>query len=703
MKKIFRRYLGLFVLSAIVGALVLPRATFAAGWVEITSPTSNNLLAIDCYSVTYCVAVGESGTVLYTPSAGSWSLGSSGTSVTLRGVDMVSTTTAIAVGDDGTIIKTTDRGATWSALSSGETNDFYTVVLPSTSVGYVAGSDGKVLKTTDGGSNWSSVPVGGPAQYRAIDALNTSIVWVAAESGIIYRTADGGSTWTDASYSSAVDIEAIDVLTASMAVIGGDGSLVAKSTDSGASWSSVTPTGIGSSETVVDLSFWTSNGGVAIGSAGSISGTTDNAVTWSQDTTLTSFPSLTDATSPSVGIRYVVGASGFIGSYDTYGPSAPTDLTIDGQTGETIYTDDDTPTMSWSAAVDALGTDISLYEFSTDDQTTWSTTDSPTSHTLTSLSEGSYDVAVRGEDALGNSGDEVTATLVVDLTAPTVGTAAPITATAGTSTTFTVTASDSLSGMDSCTLYAGTSSLGSMTYSATTGYWSVAASLSSAGSYSLFATCLDEAGNSTSGTAATLTVSASSSGSGSSSSGSGSSGSGSSEPSSSSGGGSEPIEEDHEAQKGDLLKISCSADSEVNDPCRAVYYFGNDGTRHAFPNEKVYFSWYDDFNDVVIISDEIMASIRLGSNVTYRPGVTMVKFVTVNTVYVVGTAGELRAIDSESTAAAIYGSDWNKKIDDISDAFFPNYIFGDDVDDADDYDPEEVEASAESIDDILHG
>ena len=59
----------------------------------------------------------------------------------------------------------------------------------------------------------------------------------------------------------------------------------------------------------------------------------------------------------------------------------------------------------------------------------------------------------------------------------------------------------------------------------------------------------------------------------------------------------------------------------------------------------------------------------------------------------------LRGITSEDVATDLYGSDWNTKIDDISDAFFGNYSFGDDVDDASDYDVDDALDSVSSLDD----
>lgn len=108
----------------------------------------------------------------------------------------------------------------------------------------------------------------------------------------------------------------------------------------------------------------------------------------------------------------------------------------------------------------------------------------------------------------------------------------------------------------------------------------------------------------------------------------------------------------------------------------AVYYCGMDGKRYVFPNEKTYFSWYSGFGEVTTISTQTMSSIMIGGNVTYRPGMRMVKITSDPKVYAVAKGGILRPIASEAVAQELYGSDWNTKIDDISDAFFVNYTVG---------------------------
>mgnify|MGYP002725642765 CR=1 FL=1 len=108
----------------------------------------------------------------------------------------------------------------------------------------------------------------------------------------------------------------------------------------------------------------------------------------------------------------------------------------------------------------------------------------------------------------------------------------------------------------------------------------------------------------------------------------------------------------------------------------AVYYYGEDGMRYVFPNDKTYFTWYENFDDVVWLTDSDMSTIQIGGNVTYKPGVRMIKINSDPTVYAVAAGGELRGIDSEEIAIELYGSNWNTMIDDVPDGFFSNYSIG---------------------------
>lgn len=152
---------------------------------------------------------------------------------------------------------------------------------------------------------------------------------------------------------------------------------------------------------------------------------------------------------------------------------------------------------------------------------------------------------------------------------------------------------------------------------------------------------------------------------------------------------------------GTLIKMPCPIGASVNHPCKAVYFYGRDGKRHPFPHEKTYFSWYPNFGSVQNVSQEALSALPLGTNVTYRPGVRLVKFQTLNTVYAVTRGGLLRALASESVAVAVYGTTWNRQVDDIGDAFFSNYTFGTDITQANQYVPLTETAAVLSIDDNL--
>ncbi|MDO8584019.1 MAG: hypothetical protein Q7R83_02460 [bacterium] len=138
---------------------------------------------------------------------------------------------------------------------------------------------------------------------------------------------------------------------------------------------------------------------------------------------------------------------------------------------------------------------------------------------------------------------------------------------------------------------------------------------------------------------------------------------------------------------GDLIKGSGSA----------VYYFAPNGRRFVFPNEKTYFTWYVDFSTVRTIPDNALSSLPLGGNVTYRPGMKLVKITTDPRVYAVERAGVLRHISSEQLAAQLYGINWATQVQDVPDAFFVNYTVGGQITNVNQYIPQNVVTLTTSI------
>ena len=130
----------------------------------------------------------------------------------------------------------------------------------------------------------------------------------------------------------------------------------------------------------------------------------------------------------------------------------------------------------------------------------------------------------------------------------------------------------------------------------------------------------------------------------------------------------------------------------------AVYYYGYDGFRYVFPNDKTYFTWYKDFSGVKMISDADMGTIQIGGNVTYKPGVRMLKIESDPKTYAVDAGGTLRWVSTEAVAVALYGGNWNTMIDDVPDAFFPNYKQGQEIDSVSDFNVTGAIAAAIDID-----
>ncbi|MBD3359386.1 MAG: hypothetical protein GF365_01605 [Candidatus Buchananbacteria bacterium] len=123
-------------------------------------------------------------------------------------------------------------------------------------------------------------------------------------------------------------------------------------------------------------------------------------------------------------------------------------------------------------------------------------------------------------------------------------------------------------------------------------------------------------------------------------------------------------------EEGDLIKGSLSA----------VYYYSDDGKRHAFPDIGTYDSYYNgDFSMVQKITDQQLSTISLGANMTYNPGVRMLKIQSIPKVYFVTPGAVLRWVTSEKIAEELYGENWSDYVNDLNVAFWPDYTIGEPI------------------------
>ena len=128
------------------------------------------------------------------------------------------------------------------------------------------------------------------------------------------------------------------------------------------------------------------------------------------------------------------------------------------------------------------------------------------------------------------------------------------------------------------------------------------------------------------------------------------------------------------------MTLYCTPGSLIRIPLiSSVYYCGSDGKRYVFPNSQTYSTWYQDFSSVKTINAEDMSKIPLGGNVTYRPGVKLVKIQSDSRVYAVDHNGTLRLMVTPAIATKYYGALWHKNVEDIPESFFTNYKIGNSV------------------------
>lgn len=290
----------------------------------------------------------------------------------------------------------------------------------------------------------------------------------------------------------------------------------------------------------------------------------------------------------------------------------------------------------------------------------------------TFTNDGSYTVYARCTDSSGKTVNGTSRTVTVSnqssnsssLSVPSVS---PSSATEDHSTEFSVQPSSNYN-VSSCWLYVDGDNVATM-HEDYTNYFTVDYTFHDNGSYSVYARCSDSSGTYVTGTKRTVTVY-------------------SSGPS-------------NEANEGDLIKIACGSHPSADDICKAVYYYGDDGKRHAFPNESVYYTWYNNFDDVIEISSSDMSYITIGSNVTYRPGSVLVQFSSGTSIYAIEKKHTLRKYTSTSLLRTDYGSNYEDVIVTVPDTLYGNYTIGAEIDSSSDYDRTMQYYSVDSIDDVL--
>lgn len=541
--------------------------------------------------------------------------------------------------------------ADWYPIHRTGTATLYGIEAYGESSFAVVGANGTILKSIDDGGDWDELDSPSTEDLHGI-SVGGGRWFAVGDGGTVLRSVDGGDTIELQSTPTTVDLKDVDMITMNIGTAVGENGVALVTANSGITWTSA------DTEQMSDLfGVWhVSTGTVwAVGEGGEIITSTNQGVDWSTRNSGTT-EQLNDVLFLNSATGYAVGNNGTVIKTVNGGTAwTEVDVPTDGENLYSIDLFDETNLVIAGDGIiissDDLGDTWSDELFSNDD---------PIFYDLASHEDGATWAV--GEDADSGfidffdvvppsvPGDiDVVGAPVVEDSTPTINWEA---------------STDSTNDVDHYVV-----TIGDDSWETDNLTFTVPVALEN-GEYSVFVAAVDEAMNEGVAISTDFEIDVA-------------------------------IELPTGVQPESLVKLTCGATPAVNDPCHAVYYVDSQGSRHAFPNEKVFFTWFTDFDDVDEIDSDDMSDLPLGPNVTYRPGLKMVKFITVNTVYAVEGPNILRAIDDEDTAEDLYGSTWNQQIDDISDAFFSNYDFGEDINTASDYDKSEQLNDHEEIESIF--
>lgn len=116
-----------------------------------------------------------------------------------------------------------------------------------------------------------------------------------------------------------------------------------------------------------------------------------------------------------------------------------------------------------------------------------------------------------------------------------------------------------------------------------------------------------------------------------------------------------------------------------------VYYIDADGTRRPFLDSQTFYTYADNFDGVVDVSDEYLSNFTIGTPMLPKAGTVLVKIQSVDKVYALGDNGELHWLSSESVAKALYGSNWADYVIDVPATAWSHFTIGADISSASDW------------------
>lgn len=296
---------AIFELNAVVrmtGMLILALLLFAGCEEDGEGPTESISLAWDRHypmlegnklrAVVFANEnegwiVGMEGVILHTGDGGNnWSSQESGTNENLWDITFFDTDTGWAVGDNGRLMRTINGGAPWLQTQFDTiTGHIYSVAFEDGQNGWAVGQYGTVVRTVDGGRSWVHDTTSGSEQTLRGLALFGNVALAVGDAGTVLR-ATKESEWSDWSVDTLGTnaLWAVTLVNSDTGWAVGENGAIWHTTDDGVTWSEQTSD---VSETLTDVVFTDALTGLIVGSGGVILSTSNGGETWAVDTTAT--------------------------------------------------------------------------------------------------------------------------------------------------------------------------------------------------------------------------------------------------------------------------------------------------------------------------------------------------------------------------------------------------------------------------------
>jgi photosystem II stability/assembly factor-like uncharacterized protein len=277
--------LGTTTCTAVGRAGTIVTTTDLVTWTKVAaSGTTSMLNSVTCLSTSFCMAVGQNGTV-DTWNGSSWTAttGNGGAGM-LAGVSCIDTSDCYATGKQGVTIATTDGGAHWAQQAGGgTTQQMNSVSCPSGSLCYAVGNAGTILSTANGGQTWLAQTSGTTQALNGVACVSSTTCTAVGAAGTARATTDG-STWNTGTTGTTNALFGVSCASAAACVAVGAAGTALASGDVGATWSPGT-TGVAVALNAVSCPSATCfAAGAATGGAGVVIKSTNSGATWVSQT-----------------------------------------------------------------------------------------------------------------------------------------------------------------------------------------------------------------------------------------------------------------------------------------------------------------------------------------------------------------------------------------------------------------------------------